>query len=221
MENSPDGKNVIARKMTQVMGEIQAAPMSGKHHHSYRYHTREDAFAVRPALVRHGIATTTRSRILSVDNQKIAIEVECDFICTDTGQTITASAVGQGQDKQDQGASKAQTNAIKNLFLNTFLLGSEQHTGYSQPKQHQPKEDPSKAIAALEDVLVANVGLSAEEASEYINGHVAKHYGKGDITQARAGAIRAFTEKLQNGLQNNHDKVIRKIIDTIANGRKK
>lgn len=201
----------IAKKMTQVMEACKSAPMTGTHHHNYGYHTREDAFVVRAKLVEYGIATTTRATILDNTGNVINVRVEVDFICTDTGQTITASAVGQGQDKQDQAASKAQTNAIKNLFLNTFLLGKEEHSGYPDKKPEPVTIDPDEhkqACAQLENVLTANAGIPPQDAAMYMQKHVPGAYGFETLAEVYPDKIRAFAEKMNNSLTSNHDAVI-------------
>lgn len=213
-------KESIALKLTKVMGEVQRAPQSGTHHHNYRYHTREDAFIVRPALVKHGIAVTTRSEITDVStagkSMLVSMKVEVDFICTDTGQTITAIGIGQGIDSQDQAASKAQTNAIKNAFLNTFLLGTEQHEGYAPEAPAWTPEENQAALANLETVLVSSCALDEEDASIYICEHFAKKKaGVDNPAMLSPSDINAFTERLNNGLVSNHEQIIKQINKTI------
>lgn len=209
----------IAKKMTQVMHDCRNAPMTGRHHHNYGYHTREDAFIVRAKLVEYGIATTTRAEILDIAVNTVNVRVEVDFICTETGQVITASAVGQGQDKQDQAASKAQTNAIKNLFLNTFLLGKEEHGGYPAtapaPTPAIDTDDHKAACTELENVLTANAGIPPQDALIYMKKHVTTAYGFDSLEEVYPDKIRAFAEKMNNSLTNNHDAVIEKVTSTI------
>lgn len=209
----------IAKKMTLVMRDVASAPQTGKHHHNYKYHTREDAFVVRAKMIEHGIAHTTRTRILSVESAGkstiLNVEVECDFICTESGQKITASAVGQGADTQDQAASKAQTNAIKNLFLNTFLLGTESDypTKSAQPAGPPPIDpvDHKKAIQHLENVLIGNMGIAPPDALLYIEKHIPGKVGCQSIDEVQPQVIENFAEKINNSLTNSPDKVIETI----------
>ena len=129
----------IAKKLHNVAVAVKSVPKTGNHS-GYDYHTREDAFEVRPALLAEGVTFTTR--VLShelvrdaVKNKSSAwnltiVELEVTFECSETGETATASAIGHGADGRDHGASKAQTNALKNALLNTFFLGDEVHGGY-------------------------------------------------------------------------------------------
>lgn len=213
----------IAKKMTLVMRDCQSAPQTGKHHHNYKYHTREDAFVVRSKLVEHGIAHTTRCRILSVEqsgkSSVLNVEVECDFICTESGQKITASAVGQGADTQDQAASKAQTNAIKNLFLNTFLLGTEsEYPASNAAPAGPPPIDPAahkKALDELENVLIGNMGISPPDAAVYMEKHITKQVNANSLDDVQPDVLSTFAERLNNGLTNNHESVIAKVKERI------
>lgn len=166
----------LNEKLKRVMERVKAVNKTGVmggRGGGYEYHTREDAFAVRPALVAEGV--TTMTRVLSAEYIPNAVStkngswgltvvhVEVEFACVDTGETRTCSAIGHGADSADQGASKAQTNAIKNALLNTFLLGSEEHSlQESATTHHQPA--PASVDAKTEIAgRLSELGFSKEQ----------------------------------------------------------
>ena len=149
----------IDEKLNQVMKAVTSVNKTGKMgtgSYSYGYHSREDAFIIRPALVAAGVSVLTRviSSQLHVGAVKrkngawnlVAVELAVEFRCTETGESRIASGIGHGADAADQGASKAQTNALKNALLNSFMLGEEDHhqaQGVAVPQVHQQSAAPT------------------------------------------------------------------------------
>ena len=230
----------IHQKMTRVMADVRFATKSGQMMDRYQYHDREDALCVRPALIRHGISFACRAidSTLHIDvspkgEHMLVITVECVFTSDDDGSTITASAVGAGMGKRDQIASKAQTNAIKNLLLNEFLLGDHDYgdggagSGDSSQPQRAPSPEPKKmdsgsrdqraerVLNTIEDALVSSIGLSEEHADVYITRHIPSIYNVSEIGEVTPTQLEAFGETLQNNLTTDAGAVTEKINNTV------
>ena len=218
----------IHQKLVAVMKQVQSVEMTGEHYHDYLYHTRNDAFQIRPALCKQGISTQTR--IKNYDIQPVGdgdvlttVEYQIIFTCDDTGEQAKAEGIGQGVDAKDSGASKAQTNAIKNAILNTFLLGdepgyygdddstSDQSTGSTAGSD----VDIDTAVGWLEDVLMASYGLAESEAQKYMT-HLANNNGGHDtIRDTPAATVVALSEALQDKLTEEGQDAIDSVMDTI------
>jgi len=106
--------------------------------------------AIRRSMIKHGVVS-----IPSVQSHEIApagttskgtqmhlttIVVEYMWVDTESGESITAKALGQGIAPDDKGAYKAATGANKYMLMKLFQLP----TG-DDPDEFAPKDEPSRS----------------------------------------------------------------------------
>ena len=163
----------IDKKLCDVMRAVTSVKKTGEMSGggNFKFHSREDAFAVRPALAEHGVSVTTRvvSHDVHVgaagDWHLTTVLLEVAFNCEHTGATRVSVGLGHGLDKRDHGASKAQTNALKNALLNTFLLGEEEHGYQSSASTPEPQEVPAPQENTREAIVafLSGIGFKTEQ----------------------------------------------------------
>lgn len=123
----------LAQKMIEVMKDCAKVEKNGLNSfHGYKYATAADVLqTVNTALTKAGIATFSEASIIelkdvpnakgSTDN-RATVEVQVTFCDTESDEKFTAKAVGTGLDNGDKAVAKAQTMAIKYLYLTTLAI---------------------------------------------------------------------------------------------------
>jgi hypothetical protein len=118
----------LALKLAHVAYECSYVQKQGTNNfHRYKYATAADVLAkVNASLAAHGLCATTRPEIVSVDEVKTAkgnaerlVTVRVDVTIHDgeTGEKLTTSGLGSGQDVGDKAVMKAQTAAQKYAWM--------------------------------------------------------------------------------------------------------
>jgi phosphoribosyl-AMP cyclohydrolase len=162
----------IAAKMAAAMKEIDAVTKKGRNENQkYNYVRAADvANEVRTALVNNGIAFTydvsecrnweKASNSGSMLNY-CHIKVDCLFIDSESGESVTAGAVGWGMDSGDKAPYKAMTGALKYIMRMTFLIPDESDP--ENEKEESPGRQIVKPPANLKAALTESIGLITEE----------------------------------------------------------
>jgi sulfite reductase alpha subunit-like flavoprotein len=126
----------IAAKMVKALAAIDAVEKRGRNRaQGYDYvKTTDVANEVRKALHENGIAFSYRvltERTWDLEREGKAtmffcsLHVEGTFTDSESGESLTSSAIGWGGDTQDKSAYKAMTGALKYLLRTTFLIPDE------------------------------------------------------------------------------------------------
>lgn len=125
----------LAKKMIDVMNECSRVLKNGENSfHHYKYVTSADVLKkVNVSLVKNGICTIAVPELLNiveVTNLKGNIEhlatVKMDILLIDkdSGETVTITGMGSGQDGGDKAIMKAQTAAIKYAYLLSLAIST-------------------------------------------------------------------------------------------------
>ncbi len=125
----------LAKKMVEVMKECRHVAKKGTNDfHRYKYDTAADVLEmVNDSLTKHGIFTTVETNLLEMrevttakGNTEILASVETvvTLIDSDSGETATIKGVGSGQDAGDKSLAKAQTQALKYTYRNSFAIAT-------------------------------------------------------------------------------------------------
>lgn len=125
----------LAKKMVEVMKECRHIATNGTNDfHKYKYATAADVLEmVNESLTKHGIFTTVDTNLLEMrevttakGNTEILASVETvvTLIDSDSGETATIKGVGSGQDAGDKSLAKAQTQALKYTYRNSFAIAT-------------------------------------------------------------------------------------------------
>jgi len=200
----------IAAKMAGAMKEIDAVTKKGRNENQkYNYVRAADvANEVRTALVNNGIAFTydvsecrnweKASNSGSMLNY-CHIKVDCLFIDSESGESVTAGAVGWGMDSGDKAPYKAMTGALKYIMRMTFLIPDEsdpENEKEESPKMQivKPQPPPPKNLKAA--LVESNKFITEEQRLYFIEAATRRGKTKQDIVTALKAAGIAKTDQI-------------------------
>jgi len=187
----------LNQKLALIMSKVSRVPKNGwNDHFKYQFATDADVSdLVRTLLAEAGIAflasmthveqitwmeeTTYKNSGNTVTKQrcKSRCTFEYTFICVDTGDSRTCTWVGEADDDQDKGISKAATSALKYFLLKTFMIstgnmaddpdadldklkGEEKAESGKTPPQ---REAPARPKTKPADLLTADLDMGGGE----------------------------------------------------------
>ncbi len=127
--------NDIAVKFLEVMKECKYIEKSGTNsYHGYKYATSADVLSkVNSALVKHGLISIAVPKLLGLTDvatsrgnvEKLAsVQIDITLIDAETGETLSISGIGSGQDSGDKAVMKAETAAIKYAYLLSLAIST-------------------------------------------------------------------------------------------------
>jgi hypothetical protein len=131
----PKTQAKLYAKLARVMGKMERIEKRGwNDFHNYEYVEDADVLdAVRQALADEKIAffasmVDVQQEAIQDDKGKTTIKTRpvfhYTFACGETGATYTCRWVGEANDKQDKGTSKAATLSLKYFLLKDFLMST-------------------------------------------------------------------------------------------------
>jgi hypothetical protein len=125
----------IASKLVLIMGECDYVQKGGVNKfHNYKYAAAADVLEkVNAACVKHNVASIVSSKIVDVSEvttsrgnkeRLVTVETTLRIIDGDSGEEVTAAALGTGQDPGDKAVAKAQTMALKYAWMTTLNIST-------------------------------------------------------------------------------------------------
>jgi hypothetical protein len=125
----------IAKKLVQVMQECRYIQKTGTNEfHHYRYATSAEVLEkINTALVKQKLCSVAVPEILQqadVTTAKgtiehmVTVKIDITLIDVDSGESVSFSGIGTGQDGGDKAVMKAQTAALKYAYLITMLVST-------------------------------------------------------------------------------------------------
>jgi hypothetical protein len=170
-------KAFLYQKIAKVMSNVSRVPKNGYNSfHKYHYATESDLTeSIRPMILEAGLVFF--SNVLEQERNGEFTKAKMEFTLADieTGESITSTYWGEGQDKGDKGLYKAFTGATKYFLMKTFLIptgdDSEQDDHLREPKNKQSTNkgavnSPSEATLKAKYQLLTG---SVDGFSDYIN----------------------------------------------------
>jgi hypothetical protein len=123
----------IASKLVLIAQECAVIFKSGiNEFHKYSYAQASDiAKMINTALVKHGIVTTVHHEVLhfatTVNKNKneekvVTVKATVTFIDSESGETLTTTGLGCGQDIGDKAIMKGETAALKYAYIQCFNI---------------------------------------------------------------------------------------------------
>ncbi len=114
----------LTTKLVRVMGSIKNVGKNGRNtFQNYDYVTEKDIVeAVREGLVKENVMLFSSVEGSQRDGDLTSIIVRHTFVDGDSGESFEVKSLGTGSDKQDKGAYKAYTGAMKYMLQKVFLL---------------------------------------------------------------------------------------------------
>lgn len=135
MEEFNQEVKTISAKLADIMTECSHVLKNGQNSfHGYRYATCADVLEmVNASLSSHKICSVAMPELLSMDEVTNAkggrenlatVKIDILLVDSETGETVTISGIGSGQDSGDKAVMKAQTAAIKYAYLLSFAIST-------------------------------------------------------------------------------------------------
>lgn len=136
-----------------AIGKDQKADMG-----TYRYQFRgiDDVLdALHPALLTAGVTITPQ--VVDVMTISDGVLLTIDYLVANIhGDTVTATFVGEGRDKGDKAAQKAQSNAYKYMAFQTFCIPvAVDDSDSDQYVRPAPTPEPPAELSAAEKRMKA------------------------------------------------------------------
>jgi len=125
----------IAKKLVQVMQECSYIQKTGTNDfHHYRYATSADVLEkINTALVKQKLCSVVLPEILQQADVTTAkgniehmatVKIDIMLIDAESGESVSFSGIGTGQDSGDKAVMKAQTAAIKYAYLLSMAIST-------------------------------------------------------------------------------------------------
>lgn len=125
----------IAAKLVKVMADCAYIQKNGTNDfHRYKYATAADVLEkVNASLVKHGLAVTAQAELIDlreVLNQKgnterlATVKTTLTLIDAASGETVSCSGIGSGQDPGDKASMKACTASLKYAWMLTLAMAT-------------------------------------------------------------------------------------------------
>ena len=125
----------IAGKLVKVMADCAYIQKCGSNEfHRYKYATAADVLEkVNASLVKHGIAVTAQAELIDLrdvvtqkgNTERLAtMKTTLTLIDAESGETVSCSGIGSGQDPGDKAAMKACTASLKYAWMMTLAMAT-------------------------------------------------------------------------------------------------
>ena len=125
----------IASKLVKVMADCAYIQKNGSNEfHRYKYATAADVLEkVNASLVKHGIAVTAQAELIDLrdvvtqkgNTERLAtMKTTLTLIDAESGETVSCSGIGSGQDPGDKAAMKACTASLKYAWMMTLAMAT-------------------------------------------------------------------------------------------------
>lgn len=155
----------IAAKLATAIGEVERIGKDGTNaHFKYTYTSAEQVYRViRGPLLNNGLVVIPSVEESTTQGQTTILKLHLRLIDTETGESIEAYWMGEGQDKGDKGPYKAATGGMKTWLKHLFLLPADDDPEAEvapHTQRFEPRQNPAMSDLAH---LVEEVGFSDEE----------------------------------------------------------
>ena len=184
----------IAAKLVAVMEECSHVLKRGiNDFHKYSYATSADVLEmVNAALVKQGICSVVSADIINLENvvnsrgnneQRVSVKVNIDLIDSSSGETLTITGIGNGQDAGDKAVMKAETAAMKYAYMMSLAIS----TG----------DDPEADTKTDENNSYGYSGFSAPQFKSNVDSQSVSARGAtcADCGSKITAKVKAFSEK--------------------------
>jgi hypothetical protein len=160
----------IASKLVKIMEECSVVRKNGTNDfHHYKYATSADVLEkVHAAFVKHHVASIVLPEIVSssdVVNNKgnaehlVTVKVSITLVDGDSGESITLSGIGSGQDGGDKAVMKAQTAAIKYAYMLSLAMSTSDDPEADSRIDEGASIEPVKDSSAKEHHACSDCGV--------------------------------------------------------------
>ena len=157
----------IAKKLVMVMADCAYIAKSGTNSfHGYKYATAADVLEkVNASLVKHGLAVTAQAELIDLrdvvtlkgNTERLAtVKTALTIIDSESGESVSCSGIGSGQDNADKAVMKACTASLKYAWMMTLVMATgddpEADVGVDQRMAVEPAKTNQARIVAGEEI---------------------------------------------------------------------
>ena len=158
----------LAAKLVKGMHEVAYIAKNGNNeYHGYSYATSADVLQkVNAALTKYNICSVAVPALIgdievvtNKGNKEHLVTVKMDIILTDadSGETVTITGLGSGQDNGDKAVMKAQTASIKYAYLLSMATSTgDDPEGDSKTDENMNLQGEVRRNSTLKDKLICN-----------------------------------------------------------------
>ena len=125
----------IATKLVKVMADCAYVQKNGSNDfHRYKYATAADVLEkVNSSLVKQGIVATAQAELIDLrdvmtqkgNSERLAtVKTTLTLIDAESGESLSCSGIGSGQDNGDKAAMKACTASLKYAWMMTLAMAT-------------------------------------------------------------------------------------------------
>lgn len=186
----------IASKLVEIMKECSHISKNGtNNYHGYSYATSADVLQmVNASLSRHHMCSIATPELLRMEPSTTSkgteehlatVRVDINLIDGDTGETLTISGIGSGQDAGDKAVMKAQTAAIKYAYLLSFAICTdddperdENYDSYKSAPQDGSTRGKAGAAAPFPDHSSFHCQDCGASISEKVDHYSRQYFGR-------------------------------------------
>ena len=122
--------------------------------HKYNYASE---YAIKSALhtqlVKHKVLFQVSVTGQTIDNNRTLMDCGYTFYDVESGESISGTFAGQGEDKLDKGIYKAITGAVKYILTSTFLIPTGDDPEENNPREKEPVGSNENALAEYKATL--------------------------------------------------------------------
>lgn len=197
-------KKTIYAKIAKVMSQVERVPKNGYNNfHKYEYATESDLTeAIRPILQEAGLAFFSTVIEQERDGEFTKAKMEFTLADVETGETLTSTYWGEGQDKGDKGLYKAYTGAVKYFLMKTFLIPTgddpeadeqQKPQGQQPPQSRQQKKQLSDKQVKRLYAIANSSGFTTEDVKKVLM----KDYNKTQAADLTKQEYEEICDRLQ------------------------
>ena len=146
----------IAKKLVQVMADCAYVQKNGSNDfHKYKYATAADVLEkVNASLVKHCVAVTAQAELIDLrdvvtlkgSTERLAtVKTTLTLIDAESGESVSCSGIGSGQDPGDKAAMKACTASIKYAYMLTLAMATGDDPEADSSVDQRMAMEPAKA----------------------------------------------------------------------------
>lgn len=206
-------KKTLASKLVEVMRQVKYIQKTGYNEFNrYKYATEaEVSEKVREVLAEQNVILIPSMKSHSVRehiNRKghveyiVTVEVEFTFIDGDTGESISYTVYGEGQDPGDKATYKAFTGAQKYALMKAFMIptGDDPEADNGVDERNSVQGEQETPPATLRAKYEAGKG-SMDGFDEWVKDMLAKGYNYKTMEMALAKALNKKTKEVKTDAQ--------------------
>jgi hypothetical protein len=145
----------ILTKLHAIMSEVGYIQKDKKNaFHNYNY-ASEKAIkeTLQPKLIEHKVLFQLGVVGQRIEGGLTLADFTYVFWDVESGESISGTFAGQGEDKLDKGIWKATTGAIKYILTSTFLIPTGDDPEENNPREKEPVGSDAKALAEYKIIL--------------------------------------------------------------------